>query len=153
MSQHTIFETTFTAFAFLSQILLISNFAAFRWKPRLQQQWGWIIYAAALIALPLGILFWVNGQAWYWWLAFMLYTIWAVFGFVVDILRPINWRIPIRWPIFLPYLILYIATQFAFWIPLWFVWPGFWILYAVLYIFNTVLNISTHSRPDPSSVR
>jgi hypothetical protein len=76
-----------------------------------------------------------------------LFGAWAIFGYVVDILRPINWRSPIRWQIFAPYLALYISAQFAFWIPLWLIWPGYWMIYAVLYTICTVLNISNHSRP------
>ena len=147
MLEQNIYDSMFVAFALISQVLFIFNFAAFKWKPRLQQQWGWIVYAAALIALPLGILFWITGQAWYFWLAFALYTIWAILGYIVDILRPINWRVPILWKVFLPYLILYLASQFAFWIPLWFIWVGYWIIYAVLYAINTALNVSTHFRP------
>jgi hypothetical protein len=140
-------QTLFVAFAFISQALLIFNFAAYKWKPDIQKKWGWIVYAFGWLALPLGLFFMASGGPWYSWLACGLFGAWAIFGYVVDILRPINWRSPIRWQIFAPYLALYISAQFAFWIPLWLIWPGYWMIYAVLYTICTVLNISNHSRP------
>jgi hypothetical protein len=147
MSNSNILPLVFVAFAFISQALLIFNFVTLKWKPAIQQKYGWIVYAAGLIAFLLGILFWVNKQAWYFWLAFALFTTWALFGYIIDILRPVNWREPIRWQIFIPYVILYIFAQFAFWIPLWFIGLEYWIIYAVLYTISTALNISTHFRP------
>jgi hypothetical protein len=147
MSNSNILPLVFAAFAFISQALLIFNFVTLKWKPAIQQKYGWIVYAAGLIAFLLGILFWVNKQAWYFWLAFALFTTWALFGYIIDILRPVNWREPIRWQIFIPYVILYISAQFAFWIPLWFIGLKYWIIYAVLYTISTALNISTHFRP------
>jgi hypothetical protein len=147
MSNSNILPLVFVAFAFISQALLIFNFVTLKWKPAIQQKYGWIVYAAGLIAFLLGILFWVNKQAWYFWLAFALFTTWALFGYIIDILRPVNWREPIRWQIFIPYVILYISAQFAFWIPLWFIGLEYWIIYAVLYTISTALNISTHFRP------
>jgi len=147
MFEQNVLQSLFVAFAFISQALLIFNFAALKWKPELQQKQGWILYASGLVALPLGILFRASAQAWYFWFAFALFTIWAMLGYFIDILRPINWRNPIRWQIFVPYLVLYISAQFAFWIPLWFIWPGYWIIYAVLYTISTILNISTHFPP------
>jgi len=153
MLEKNVLESMFVAFAFISQALLIFNFATLKWKPHIQRKWGWIVYASGLISLPLAIAFWASGQAWYFWLAFTLFTIWAMFGYVIDILRPINWRDPIRWQIFIPYLGLYISAQFAFWIPLWFIWPGYWIIYAVLYMMSTALNISEHFRSNKTASR
>lgn len=140
-------QTLFVAFAFISQALLIFNFAAYKWKPGIQKKWGWIVYAFGWLALPLGLYFRAGGGPWYSWLACGLFAAWAIFGYIVDILRPINWRDPVRWQILVPYLVLYISAQFAFWIPLWLIWPGYWMIYAVLYTISTVLNISNHSRP------
>ena len=140
-------QTLFVAFAFISQALLIFNFAAYKWKPNLQKKWGWIVYAFGWLALPLGLFFMASGAPRYSWLACGLFAAWAIFGYVVDILRPVNWRDPVRWQILVPYLILYISAQFAFWIPLWLFWPGYWMIFAVLYTISTVLNIFTHFRP------
>jgi hypothetical protein len=148
MLQQNILLSLFVAFAFISQGLLILNFAALKWRPHVQRKWGWIVYASGLISLALGILFWVSGRAWYLGFACGLFTIWTMFGYIIDVLQPIEWRKPIRWLIFIPYVILYISAQFAFWIPLWFIRPGYWFIYAVLYTISTVLNVSTHLRAN-----
>lgn len=41
----------------------------------------------------------VGGPTWHFGLAYALFTIWAAFGYIIDILLPINWREPIRWQI------------------------------------------------------
>jgi hypothetical protein len=145
VEQHPLLSL-YVAFAFISQALLLFNFAALLWKPDLQKKWGWIVYASGLIALPLGVLLLASHLPWYFGFACVLFAGWAFFGYSVDILRPVQWRKPIRWSIFLPYVFLYICAQFAFWIPLWFLWQGYWILYALLYAISTGLNISTHFR-------
>ena len=93
---------SFVTFAFISQALLIFNFAALKWMPHIQQKWGWRAYSAGLFALLLGILFWVGGPTWYFGLVYALFTIWAAFGYIIEILLPIDWREPIRWQIFIP---------------------------------------------------
>lgn len=40
MLEQNIFHSLFVAFAFISQVLLIFNFAALKWRSHLQQQWG-----------------------------------------------------------------------------------------------------------------
>jgi hypothetical protein len=144
MIERIILQTLFAAFALVLQTMLALHFAALRWRPGLQQQWGWLVYAMSLPGLALGVLFWVYSQPWHYWLATLLFAAWAALGYMVDILRPINWRSPPRWPIFIPYVALFIAAQLAFWIPLWFIWIGYWIIYAVLYAVSTVLNVSLH---------
>jgi hypothetical protein len=144
MIEQTILQILFAAFALVLQTMLVLHFAALRWRPRLQQQWGWLVYAMSLPGLVLGVLFWVNSQPWYDWLATLLFAVWAALGYTVDILHPVNWRTPLWLPVFIPYVTLYLAAQFAFWIPLWFIGIGYWIIYAVLYTVSTVLNVSSH---------
>jgi hypothetical protein len=110
MFEQNVLQTLFVAFAFISQALLIFNFAALGWKPHLHQKRGSIVYASGLVAFPLGIQFRSSPQARYFWFAFGLFKIWPMLGYFIDILRPINWRDPIRWQIFVPYVVLYISA-------------------------------------------
>jgi hypothetical protein len=112
--------------------------------PELERKWGWIVYALGVPSLGLSLWFFAAGQPWYHGLAYVLFTAWAAFGATVDIIRPVEWRSPIRASVFVPYLILYIATQFAFWIPLWFISTAYWFVYAVLYTLSTILNTASH---------
>ena len=147
MIEQSRLQLLFAAFALILQTLLVLHFAALRWRPHLQRRWGWLVYAMSLPGLALGVLFWANNRPWYEWSAFLLFAAWAALGYTVDIWRPVNWRIPLRWSIFIPYLILYLAAQFAFWIPLWFIGAGYWASYTVLYALNTALNIPSHFGP------
>ena len=147
MNTQDFLPTLFAGSALAIQTLLVLNFAARHWAPRQERRWGWIIYALGLPALGLSALFSLARQPWYHGLAYLLFAAWAAFGCVVDILRPVNWRTPPRWAIFGPYVALYLAAQFAFWIPLWNVGPGYWAAYTALYAVSTLLNISSHARP------
>lgn len=137
-------RAVFVVSAFLVQVLLVLNFAARNWRPALERKYGWVIYALGIVAVLLAIVFALGHQPAYAIVAWLLYAVWAGFGFYVDTYRQIAWRSPPRWPVLIPYVVLFIASQFAFWIPLWYVGIGYWAAYTVLYFLNTALNISSH---------
>jgi len=139
-------QALFVVFAFLMQVLLIINFVARNWKPSFERKYGWLIYAMGIPGITLGILFLVGDQPWYIVAAPFVYSIWGAFGYFVDIYRPVQWRSPSRWSVFIPYVALFMASQFFFWIPLWYVGLGYWITYTAMYVINTGLNIYSHRR-------
>lgn len=137
-------QKLFVVFALLTQGLLFSNFAARLWQPSLERQYGWIVYALGIPALFLGILYIADGQPWMVAVAPLVYAAWAALGYYVDIYAGIPWRTPPIWPVFLPYVTLFMAAQFFFWIPLWSMGVPYWIAYTLLYVLNTALNIGSH---------
>lgn len=139
-------RVVFVAFAFGVQVLLVLNFAARNWRPQLELKYGWVIYALGIVALLLAVVFAVSGQPWCTVLAFLLHAAWAGFGFYVDTYRRIEWRNPLRLPVLIPYVFLFIASQFAFWIPLWYVGLNHWAAYGVFYSVNTALNWFSHRK-------
>ncbi len=62
----------------------------------------------------------------------------------VEYLMGIAWRNPVRWPIFLPYVFLYLGTLMFYWWPLGRIRKPLWYAYAVLFAASTVLNILSH---------
>jgi hypothetical protein len=72
--------------------------------------------------IPVNVLLVLDGKAWSLqmeervllhssaWLGVFIYLIWATYGFTVEYVRTTEWRNPIRWPIFGPYVTLYLAT-------------------------------------------
>src|SRR3972149_5160056 len=104
-------QTVYIFFAFAVQILLIADFAARVWKPALELRWGGLIYTLVGIAGSLlGVLLVVNRQPWYLAAGPLLLAIWATLGYAVDIWRPVNWRNPPHWRIFIPYVSLYVTA-------------------------------------------
>lgn len=118
------FENVFVAFALTVNGLLVLNFAARRWRPQLERRWGWLVYAMGLPAVLLALTAWAGARPWYYGLACLLYAAWSAFGYSVDIVWPVSWRNPPRWPVFLPYASLYVASLIALWVPLWFIGFG-----------------------------
>lgn len=136
----------FVAFAFVFQLALVLDFAARHWRPDLERRYGWIVYALGIPGLILAGLCIVTRETWNIWAAPVVFAAWAGFGYMVDVRMKIPWRSPPRWPIFIAYVILFLAAQFLFWIPLWTVGISYWIGYTALYVLNTVLNITSHRR-------
>jgi hypothetical protein len=140
----------FTSFAIVAQCLLVAYFLDRRLKTGAADRYGWIVYAMGVPGLLLAVLFIVDGDTQRWWLGPLLFAIWSAYGFAVDNVLKRPWRGPvINWPVFIVYVALYTAAQVMLWIPLWFVHPVVWGVYAVLFGVSTGLNILGHIRAEP----
>jgi len=138
------FDNLFVVTAFFIQIVLLIFFALRKWMFETAMQVGWIVYALAVPALIISVLLLMNGKSWYFWLGGFLYTAWAVLGYIVDVARPVAWRSPAYWPVFIPYVFLYLSTMMFYWFPVGNVYRPLWFVYAVLFVISTILNISSH---------
>jgi hypothetical protein len=134
----------FAAFGIASQALLVLFFAARRWRPRMAERYGWIAYAFAGLGLPFGAWLILEGQSWKLYVGPLLLALWAALGVTVDLWRPIEWRTPIRWSVFVPYVALYFWAQMFLWWPLWDLSRAAWACFLVLYVVSTALNIRGH---------
>ncbi|HOG48510.1 MAG TPA: hypothetical protein PLJ35_20355 [Anaerolineae bacterium] len=137
-------DTLFVVSAFFFQIVLIAHFALRRWRFPLAIRWGWIVYTLSLAATLVSVILLLGGKPWALWLGGLLYLAWAAFGFTVEYVKEIQWRRPIVWPVFGPYVFLYLAAVMFYWWPLALVWKPLWYVYAVLFVVSTVLNVTSH---------
>ena len=138
-------EAAFAAFGVVSQALLVGFFAARRWSPSLAARFGWAAYAFAGLGLPLGLWLLLAGQSWKLFVGPLLMALWALFGAIVDLWRPRRWRgPPIAWNVIGPYVALYFGAQMFLWWPLWNIERAAWALFLVLFVANSVLNLSGH---------
>lgn len=135
----------FVAFGILAQALLLAFFAARRWAPRASTAFGCVVYAFAGLGLPLAAWLIVDGRSWELVVGPVLMALWALFGATVDLWRPRQWRrVPIRWGLFVPYLVLYFWGQMFMWWPLWDIERTAWVVFLALFAPSTVLNIRGH---------
>lgn len=139
------YDRLFVFTSFFIQIVLLVFFAVRKWKFDTSMQFGWIVYALAAPAVVVSLVLVVGDRPWYQWLAGFLYAAWALFGYVVDIAHPVAWRSPIRWPIFAPYILLYLSSLMFYWWPLGNIQRPLWFIYAVLFVISTILNTSSHA--------
>ena len=137
-------EVLFVVFAFLFQIVLIIHFALRKWYFDIVSRYGWIVYALSIPAVAVSVILLLGGKTWSLWLGGFIYLIWAIFGFTIEFVQGIEWRNPIRWPIFGPYVFLYLATIMFYWWPLGLVSRPLWYVYAVLFVISTMLNVTSH---------
>ena len=150
---------TFAIFAISSQLVLAAFFAARRWYRGLADRFGWIAYAVGGVSLALGVWLAVSGASWRLFAGPLLFAVWTAYGAWVDLFRHIEWRPTfesrprrrVRWNGVGPYLTLYLAAQMFLWWPLWDYWRPGWVLYLILFVTNTVLNIAGHFGPRPTS--
>jgi hypothetical protein len=138
------FDTLFVLWAFLFQVVLIVHFALRRWRFQTAIRYGPAVYALGIPALAISILLLLNGKSWSFWLGGLLYFFWGVFGYGVEYRRCIQWRSPILWPVFAPYIALYLATIMFYWFPLALIAKPLWYAYAALFAVSTVLNVKSH---------
>jgi hypothetical protein len=138
----------FAAFGLASQAVLVAYFVTRRWRPRAAERHGWIAYAFAVLGLPVGVWLIIGGQSWRLYVGPILLALWAALGAVVDLWRRIEWRDPIRWSVFVPYVGFYFWAQMFLWWPLWDLWRAAWLAFLVLFVVNTALNIRGHFGQD-----
>ncbi len=142
----SLYERLFVYASFFLQVALLIYFAIRKSNFSLAMRWGWLVYALALPMVVVSIALLVAGEPWYLWLGGFLYAIYAAFGYIVDIAHPIAWRSPVNVLVFVPYILLYLASLMFYWWPLARIWRPFWYVYAVLFVISTRLNISSHGQ-------
>ena len=138
-------ERLFVVWAFLFQIILIIHFVIR--KPLFEsytKQFGWIVYALCIPAAVISIILLRGGKSWTLWLGGFLFVIYSVFGFWVDYIAQIQFRNPLRLSIVIPYVLLYLVTVMFYWWPIWPLSRPLWVVYAILYVIATILNIRSH---------
>ena len=138
-------DKLFVVWAFLLQIVLIVHFAIR--KPLFDSytvMYGWIVYAFCIPAVVISVILLRGGKGWSFYLGGFLFLFYAMFGFGVDYVAQIPFRNPLQLSIAIPYVFLYLATVMFYWWPLWRLSRLLWILYAILYIIATILNITSH---------
>ncbi len=138
------YEKLYVFASFFLQVALLIYFAIRKWNFDLAMQWGRLVYLLALPMLVVSLALLVGKNPWYLWLGGFLYAIFASFGYIVDIARPIAWRSPIYPPVFVPYVLLYLVSLMFYWWPLARIWWPLWYVYAVLFVISTFFNVSSH---------
>ena len=145
-------ETLFVLMAFGLQLVLIMHFALRRWRFAAAIRLGPWVYALSLPATAVSLVLLIDGQPWWLWLGGFLFLVWAIFGYVVEYVRQIEWRTARRWSIFGPYVLLYLATVMFYWWPLARLYRPLWFVYAGLFLVSTALNVASH-RPGKENGR
>ncbi len=131
--------------AFAFQTALDAHFALRNWMfEGYIVRWGWIFYALSLPAFAASLWLRRAGAPVSLWLGGVLFLIWAAFGFAVEYLAHIAWRSPPVWPIFIPYVLLYLATVMFYWWPAATVSRPAWYALAALFLLGTWLNLRSH---------
>ena len=139
------FDRLFVYWVFLLQIVLIVHFTLR--KPFFESytmQYGWLVYALCLPAAVISIILLRAGKSWSFWLGGFLFLIYAAFGYWVDFLAQIPFRNPLQLSVLIPYAFLYLVTVMFYWWPLGLLSRKLWMIYAVLFVVATILNITSH---------
>lgn len=144
-------ETLYVVTALLFHLILIAHFALRKWRFSTIVRYGWLTYALSMPAAIVSVILLLGGKIWWMWLGGFLYLIWAIYGYVVDYVKGIQWRVPIRWATAGPYLFLYLATVMFYWWPVARVYRPMWYVFTSFFILSTVLNLTSHHPQDVAS--
>ena len=142
-------QILFLVNAFLLQLILIIHFNLRRWRFGLALRYGRIVYALSIPSAIVSLFFLRSGKTWVLWLGGFIYLVWAIYGYIVDYVKKIEWRRSLRWSIVVPYAILYLATVMFYWWPLAVVYKPLWYVFTILFIISTYLNASSHNNGSP----
>jgi len=138
-------DTLFVVWAFTFQIILIIHFALRKWFfESYTMKYGWIVYALSIPAVVISVILLQGGKSWSFWLGGFLFLIYAAYGYYIDYVKQIPWRNPLVLSIMFPYVTLYLSTVMFYWWPLALISRPLWFVYTVLFIFSTILNITSH---------
>lgn len=138
-------DKMFIIWAFIFQIVLIVHFAVR--KPFFESYTaknGWIVYALCIPAAVISLILLRSGKSWSFWLGGFIFVVFAAFGYCVDYVAQIPFRNPIQLSIFVPYVLLYLATVMFYWWPIALLSRPLWFVYAVLFVIASILNMTSH---------
>jgi hypothetical protein len=136
----------FVLWTFALQLILIFYFAIRKTHFYTAITYGWLVYSLCIVGLIVSIQQILQGKSWIFWIGGFIFTAWAIFGFFVEYLFHISWRSPIKWCIFIPYVLIYLSMVMFYWWPLAEINKNFWYAYAGLFLISTVLNTTSHSK-------
>ena len=72
---------------------------------------GSLAYAFAGLGFPLGAWLASRGRSWTLYAGPLLLGSWAIMGAAIDLWERVQWRAPVRWGVFIPYVGLYFWAQ------------------------------------------
>jgi hypothetical protein len=138
------YDTLFVGWAFIFQICLIAFFEIRKSNLDLILRHGWIFYLLSIPAIIVSFILLRAGKGWSFWIGGFIFLIWAMFGLFVEYKFKIQWRNPIRWFVFIPYVVLYLGTNMFYWFPVGIIRQSLWYIYALFFALSTYLNITSH---------
>lgn len=144
MEQWTLTQATYIGVALSFHILLTVHFALRKWAFDVALRFGWIVYALSVPAFAASVFVFLRGGHWGFWTGGVLFLVFSSFGLAVEYGWKIEWRAPVLWHIFVPYVALYLATTMFFWWPLARISRPMWFVGTALFVLNTVLNVTSH---------
>ena len=139
------FDYLFIIWAFFFQTVLIIHFTVRkRFMESYTVKYGWLVYALSIPAALISVIILLGGKDWTYWLGGFLFLVYAAYGYWIDYVKQIQFRNPLRLSIVFPYVFLYLATVMFYWRPLYPLSQTLWIIFGVLYVIATILNIKSH---------
>ena len=138
-------DLLFIIWAFFFQIVLIIHFAIRkRYFESYTLKYGWLVYALSIPAVIISIILLLGGKSWSLWVGGFLFLVFAIYGYRVDYVKKIQWRKPLQRSIMFPYAFMYLATVMFYWWPIGQLSRPLWIVYGVLFVIATILNLTSH---------
>ena len=138
-------DKLFIVWVFFYQTILIIHFALRkRYFESYTKKFGWIVYALGIPAALISLFLLLGGKDWTLWLGGFLCLAYSAYGTTVDYVKQIAWRKPLVKHVMIPYVTLYLSTIMFYWWPLYPFSQMLWIVFSVMYVISTILNLRSH---------
>jgi hypothetical protein len=138
------YDALYVGWSFIFHLALISHFTVRKLNLDLIQRYGWVFYLLSIPAVIVSIIILRGDKPVSFWLAGIIFLVWAMVGYFIEYQLGIQWRSPPNWPVLIPYVLLYLGTVMFYWWPVAQLVRPLWFLYAAFFALGTYLNITSH---------
>lgn len=114
-------------------VLIFFGFMARIDRPNLERKFMIAVMAMGIPALAASVIYAVEDRSWWHWAVPLIFVVWAVVEFAVDIIAKIEFRYPRDLKILIPFVIFFHLSLVGMWFLTWHMSMPFFITTGVFY--------------------
>ena len=119
-------------------VLMFFSFAARMDRPDLERKFMIAVIAMAIPALAAIVMFALEGREWWNWAVPLVFVVWAVMEFAVDVIAKLEFKHPRDLRIIIPFVVVFHLSLVGMWFITWEMGMAFWVTTAVFYAVHIV---------------
>jgi hypothetical protein len=119
-------------------VLMFFSFAARMDRPDLERKFMIAVIAMAIPALAAIIMYALEDRSWWHWAVPLVFVVWAVMEFAVDVIAKLEFKHPRDLKIIIPFVVVFHLSLVGMWFITWDMGIAFWVTTAVFYAVHIV---------------
>jgi hypothetical protein len=114
-------------------VLMFFSFAARMDRPDMERKLLIAVTAMAVPALAAIVMYAVEEYSWWHWAVPLVFVVWAVMEFAVDVIAKLEFKHPHDLKIIIPFIVVFHLSLVGMWFLTWEMGMAFWVTTAVFY--------------------